>query len=39
MILEIVEYSRGNGPLADVTDSAGVTGRKLANAIISDKSK
>ena len=32
-------YARGNGPLADVSGSAGVTARKLANTIISDKSK
>ena len=34
-----IEQSRVNGPLADVTGSAGVTGRQLTNAIISDKSK
>ena len=28
---------RGNGPLADVTGIAGVTGRQLTNTIISDK--
>ena len=33
------EYWRGNWTVADVTGHAGVTGRYLANAIISDKSK
>ena len=28
---------RGNGPLADVTGIAGVTGRQLTNTIILDK--
>jgi len=37
-ILKCVE-SRGNGQVSDVTGSAGVTGRYLAKAIISDKSK
>ena len=37
--MSIIEYSRGNGQVSDVTGSAGVTGRYLAKAIISDKSK
>ena len=40
MKLEIgIEYWRGNWTVSDVTGHAGVTGRYLANAIISDKSK
>ena len=35
----ILELSRGNGQVSDITGSAGVTGRYLAKAIISDKSK
>ena len=35
----MLEYSRGNGQVSDVTCSAGVTGRYLAKTIISDKSK
>ncbi len=34
-----IESSRGNGQVSDVTGSAGVMGRYLAKAIISDKSK
>ena len=34
-----VEYNIGNGQLSDVTWSAHVMGRYLANAIVSDKSK
>ena len=34
-----IEYSIGNGQLSDVTGSAVVTGKYLAKAIISDKSK
>ena len=34
-----VEYNIGNGQLSDVTGSAHVMGRYLANAIVSDKSK
>ena len=36
---QYVEYWRGNWTVSDVTGHAGVTGRYLANAIISDKSK
>ena len=36
-IQNILEESRGNGQVSDVTGSAGVTGRYLAKAIISDK--
>ena len=35
----VVEQSGGNGQVSDVTGSAGVIGRYLAKAIISDKSK
>ena len=35
----ITEQSRGNGQVSDFTGSGGVTGRYLAKAIISDKSK
>ena len=35
----MVEYWRGNWTVSDVTGHAGETGRYLANAIISDKSK
>ena len=34
-----LEYNIGNGQLSDVTWSAHVMGRYLANAIVSDKSK
>ena len=34
-----LEYNIGNGQLSDVTGSAHVMGRYLANAIVSDKSK
>ena len=34
-----IEYWRGNWTVSDVTGHASVTGRYLANAIISDKSK
>ena len=34
-----IEYWMGNWTVSDVTGHAGVTGRYLANAIISDKSK
>ena len=34
-----VEYNIGNGQLSDVTGSAHLMGRYLANAIVSDKSK
>ena len=34
-----IEYNIGNGQLSDVTGSAHVMGRYLANAIVSDKSK
>ena len=34
-----VEYNISNGQLSDVTGSAHVMGRYLANAIVSDKSK
>ena len=34
-----VEYNIGNGQLSDVTGSAHIMGRYLANAIVSDKSK
>ena len=37
--IEPLELSRGNGQVSDVTGSADVTGRYLAKAIISDKSK
>ena len=37
--LFIVEYNISNGQLSDVTGSAHVMGRYLANAIVSDKSK
>ena len=33
-----IEYNIGNGQLSDVTGSAHVMGRYLANAIVSDKS-
>ena len=38
-VFEVVEYSIGNGQLFDVTGSAHVMGRYLANAIVSDNSK
>ena len=38
-ITVILEYNISNGQLSDVTWSAHVMGRYLANAIISDKSK
>ena len=34
-----IEYIISNGQLSDVTGSAHVMGRYLANAIVSDKSK
>ena len=34
-----IEYNIGNGQISDVTWSAHVMGRYLANAIVSDKSK
>ena len=34
-----IEYNISNGQLSDVTGSAHVMGRYLANAIVSDKSK
>ena len=34
-----IEYNIGNGQISDVTGSAHVMGRYLANAIVSDKSK
>ena len=36
---KMLEYNIGNGQLSDVTWSAHVMGRYLANAIVSDKSK
>ena len=38
-ILLKLEFNIGNGQLSDVTWSAHVMGRYLANAIVSDKSK
>ena len=38
-ILENIEYNIGNGQLSDVTWSAHIMGRYLANAIVSDKLK
>ena len=35
----LLEYNTSNGQLSDVTGSAHVMGRYLANAIVSDKSK
>ena len=34
-----IEYNISNGQLSDVTGSAHIMGRYLANAIVSDKSK
>ena len=39
LCFDCVEYNIGNGQLSDVTGSAHVMGRYLANAIVSDKSK
>ena len=38
-VMFMVEYNISNGQLSDVTGSAHVMGRYLANAIVSDKSK
>ena len=38
-IMILLEYNIGNGQLSDVTWSAHVMGRYLANAIVSDKKK
>ena len=39
VIIRNIEYWRDNWTVSDVTGHAGVTGRYLENAIISDKSK
>ena len=38
-LLKYPEYNISNGQLSDVTGSAHIMGRYLANAIVSDKSK